>query len=232
VAPAKLGDAFVGLTLWNMKKATGQEPVRMRGLSYPGDPKGVEEWSPERAAVADPINHDQYIRLSIESARKGYLYVIDRDRYADGTLGQPHLIFPTSRLRGGDNRVEPGLPLEIPGAADEHPAFRVDRSRPDQLSIDLVIIVAPVPIPELTLRPGSQNVSEEQVARWEKAWGARVERIDAPQEKGKLYTSVEHSAAKHGAVMTAQDPIPATLFHCQPKAGDPMLVRATLTLAK
>lgn len=227
-AAAELGDGFVGLTVWKMKKAAGAEPVKMRGLTYPGDPRGTVEWSPERTTLEDPVKQDQYVRLSIESARKGYLYVIDRDRYADGSAGPPELIFPTSQLRRGDNRVEPGLPVEIPSAGDEHPAFLVQRTRPDQVAIEMVIIVAPAPIPDLTVQAGRQVLSDEQVRRWEKLWGSKVERLDSPTDRGKLYTAEEHSAAKHGKPLGPQDPVPATLFHCRPKTGDPMLVQTSL----
>jgi hypothetical protein len=44
---------------------------------------------------------------------EGYLYVIDREQYEDGTLGEPVQIFPTTRTRGGDNSVKPGSLIEI-----------------------------------------------------------------------------------------------------------------------
>ena len=50
----------------------------------------------------------QRVRLSIESARTGYLYVINRELYADGSTGEPYLIFPTTRLHRGDNKVTIG----------------------------------------------------------------------------------------------------------------------------
>jgi hypothetical protein len=46
------------------------------------------------------------VRLSIEASRRGHLYVIDQEAYADGSLGAPLLIFPTLRIRNGDNAVQ------------------------------------------------------------------------------------------------------------------------------
>ena len=52
---------------------------------------------------------------------RAYLYVIDREQYADGTQGEPYLIFPTTRTRGGDNSVKAGRVMEIPSQDDNPP---------------------------------------------------------------------------------------------------------------
>ena len=41
----------------------------------------------------------------------GYLYVINREQYADGTFGRARLIFPTLLTYNGNNRVKPGQPI-------------------------------------------------------------------------------------------------------------------------
>jgi len=74
-------------------------------------PSGQAEWTPDRSYLDEPIRDNEMVRLSIESARKGYLYVIHQDIYPDGAFSNPELIFPTTRLCGGDNRVGPGGPL-------------------------------------------------------------------------------------------------------------------------
>src|SRR5437867_180490 len=79
------------------------------------DDDGSEvEWTPERIEEDTPLNPGDKVRLSIESlSRAGYLYVIDRAQYADGTLGEPLLIFPTLRT-SNKNRVKPGRLIYIP----------------------------------------------------------------------------------------------------------------------
>ena len=72
------------------------------------------QWTPERIEVDTPLKVNDRVRLSVESPRDGYLYVIDREQYADGSLGDAYLIFPTRRTRGGDNRVRPGKLIDIP----------------------------------------------------------------------------------------------------------------------
>ena len=130
-----LGDSFVGVTLFKMRLSKASDPVKFRGLVHDED---QTEWTPERSDLNAPIRGNEMVRLSIESARKGYLYVIDRDIYPDGTFSKPSLIFPTTRLRSGDNQVEPGFLIEIPDAQDKPPAFRVEETRagPNRRDVD------------------------------------------------------------------------------------------------
>ncbi|MDQ2949336.1 MAG: DUF4384 domain-containing protein [Acidobacteriota bacterium] len=238
IAPAsaqavkELGNSFVGLTLWRMRRSSGGDPVRFRGLVHPEDLGDTEEWTPERVSLSNPVRPKELVRLSIESARKGYLYVIDRDSYPDGTTGPANLIFPTNRLRGGDNKVEPGKLIEIPDADDKPPAFRLVKTRPDQTAVLLTIIVAPEPIPGLTIGTAAQKLTEEQVKEWEKKWGSQVSRLESNTDAGKAYTAAEQAAAKQSQALGEDDPVPLTLFHCNAKQGDTMLVSVPIILGK
>jgi hypothetical protein len=225
---AVLGDSFVGITLWRMRPSKASDPVRFRGLVHDQDPAGQADWTPERYNLDAPIRSNEMVRLSVESARRGYLYVIDRDIYPDGTFSRPELIFPTTRLRGGDNRVEPGFLVEIPNAQDRPPAFRVEKTRPDQTGVMLTIIVAPTPIPGLALASNATKLSEQRVTSWERRWGVSMQRLDQ-NDSGNVYTTAEAAAAQSAkSVLGAQDPIPATLFHCQVSPTEPMLVKVNL----
>ena len=77
--------------------------------------------------------------------------MIDRERYAGGSTGDPYLIFPTTRTRGGDNRVAPGQIIEIPGQDDRPNFFTPRRSRLDQTGELLTVIVTPQPIAGITI---------------------------------------------------------------------------------
>ena len=54
-----------------------------------------EEWTPVRARTDSELPERSKVRLGIESSRDGFVYVIDREAYADKTTGPPQLIFPT-----------------------------------------------------------------------------------------------------------------------------------------
>jgi len=89
-APAARQQAMVGLTLWRMRPGKSSDQVKFRGLVHDADkPDDDAVWTAERASMDTPFTAAEYLRLSIESARKGYLYVIDRDVYADGTMSAP-----------------------------------------------------------------------------------------------------------------------------------------------
>lgn len=226
---AALGDSFVGITLWRMRPSRASDPVQFRGLVHDSDPAGQADWTPERSTLDAPIRGNEMLRLSIESARIGFLYVIDRDAYPDGT-SKPELIFPTIRLRGGDNRVKPGFLIEIPDAQDKPPAFRVEKTRPDQTGVILTIIVAPAPIPGLAITSSAVKLTEQQVADWERRWGANVQRLDQ-SDPGKVYTTAEATAAKSVAgALRAEDPVPSTMFRCHANHSEPMLVKVPLKL--
>ncbi len=64
------------------------------------------------------FHHKDHVRLSIMSNEPGYLYVIQQ-----GSSGNWSPIFPAPNAGPDANRVEPGSPHQIPGAAD---AFEID----------------------------------------------------------------------------------------------------------
>ena len=91
-APSELG-----VTVWRMRRATAEDPVRLL-VHETGE---TEEWTAERIALGTPLSAGERVRISVESPREGHLYVVDRERYADGTTGTPLVIFPTSHTRSG-----------------------------------------------------------------------------------------------------------------------------------
>jgi hypothetical protein len=224
-APAARQDSIVGLTLWRMRPAKGSDQVKFRGLVHESDkPDDDAVWSAERAPMDTAFTPTEYLRLSIESARKGFLYVIDRDVYADGTMSAPNLVFPTKRLLGGDNRVEPGVPIEIPGGDDRPPVFRLKKTRDDQVSVRLSLIVATEPIREIDPKQNARKLSAEQVASWEKQWGAKVQQFGNPASIGQAYTSAEQEAAKSsGHPLGPDDPAPTMLMKSTGSPQQPMM---------
>jgi len=121
------------------------------------------------------------------------------------------MAIPTTRLRGGDNRVEPGFLVEIPDAQDKPPAFRLEKTRPDQTGVMLTIIVAPVPIPGLAVASNAVKLTEQQVEEWE---------IIADMHLPKL--SADEFVHRHGSLA-----IPWVVFSA---SADPAKVKRALQL--
>ena len=111
------------------------------------------EWTPERISSTTELRVGDRVRLSIESPRDGYLYVVDREQYADGSFGDPYLIFPTLRTNNGDNRVRPGRLVDMPAQSDNPNYFTLipSPSREDQVAEVLSIIVTTEPLENLRL---------------------------------------------------------------------------------
>lgn len=173
------------------------------------------------------------MRVSIESPSTGYLYVIDREQYSDGSLGDASLIFPTARTRGGDNAVVAGRLIEFPAQEDNPPYFTLTRSRPDHVGETLVLIVSPQPLAELPASSEPVKVASDTLSRWEKDWGGRPEQFELEGEAGLPYTKAEKSAGGDGSRMLTQgDPLPQTILRMNAKPGAAVLAKVLLRIAQ
>jgi hypothetical protein len=174
------------------------------------------------------------VRLSVEAARPGYLYVIDREQYADGSVGEPYLIFPTTRTNGGDNEVKVGRIIEIPTQDDRPPFFTLKPSRSSQVSEVISVLVSPTPLEGLRIGEKAQKLSVQQVALWEKSWGGTVGRLEMQNGSGKAWTREEKEAGANATRSLAQDePAPQTLFYKpEAKSGQPVMVNVSLRYGK
>jgi hypothetical protein len=237
----QLGDAFLGFTLWHLRSSRNGDEPAARLLVQEEDSTKRVELTAERVTADTPLPDGSKIRVSIESARAGYLYVIDREAYADGSFSDPYLIFPTTRIRGGNNMVGPGAVVEFPHPDDNVPYFTLHRNRarhpgaaasPEQVSEVLTIVVAPKPIPELRIGRSAQRLSDEQVRMWENQWRTQTKSLDARPEVGKQYTQAEKIAAQTGDRLTAEDPLPQTIVQCEAKPGDPLLVNVPIKIVR
>ena len=224
-----LSGALVGVTVWRLRKEEPGDAKGTRALIQEG---AGQEWVPERVSSTMPLAEDQRVRISIEAEQEGFLYVIDRDGYADGTKGDPYLIFPTTRTRHGDNRVTAGMIVDIPDQSDATPYFNVKRSRADQIDEVLTFLIAPKPLSELRIGRDRLKLSAEQVAVWEKQWKAKSERLEDAASVGKVYTVAEKSAARGESLLTKDDPLPQTMYHVDCKPGAAVLIDVPLKIGR
>jgi len=220
-------DRVVGVTVWQLRKPARADTGE-RLLAHQGGE--AEEWIPSRVAADKRLVEGDRVRLSIEAARGGYLYVIDREQFSDGKSGDPYLIFPTTATRGGDNRVAAGRVVEIPAQDDAPPYFRLRRSRPDQTAEVLTIVVSSKPLEGLTIGDKPVRVPAAQLATWERSWGGPVGRLEMPTGVGQTWTKVEKSAGSdRQRSLTQDEPRPQTIFYrANSKADEPVMVKLTL----
>lgn len=222
-------ESVVGVTIWRLRPA-GRADSGERIIVH--DDNAGKEYVPERISANTKLVAGDRLRISVEAARNGYLYVIDREMYADGTLGEPYLIFPTTRTLNGDNQVSIGKLAEIPAQVDSPPFFTIRRSRPDQVAEVLSVLVTPVPLEGVQISDKAQKLTNEQVAKWEKSWSNSVGRLDM-ESVGQTWTREEKDAGTSTRALTASAPAPQMLFYRPSlKTNDAMFVKLRLSYRK
>jgi hypothetical protein len=220
-------DTVVGVTIWRLRPANRADAGE-RLIVH--DDKATTEWLPERISATTRLVQGDKLRISVEAVRGGFLYVINREQYADGTLGEPYLIFPTTRTSGGDNEVGGGKLVEIPGQEDAPPFFTMRKSRPDHVAEVVSVLVTPKPLEGVQITDKALKLTETQVAEWEKTWGSSVGRLDMTTV-GQTWTKDEKEARTRA--LTSSAPAPQLVFY-RPgmKSTEPMFVKLKLSYRK
>jgi len=212
----------VGVTIWRLQLATGAESEISEFIK--GSSGNHSRWISRRVEADTMFQKGDLLRLSIESPRAGFLYVIDRDWFADGTAGETNLIFP---VRGDDNRLYPGRLIDIP-AQDQKP-FRAN-PKLNQAGELLTIIVTSSP---LALPTSSQplGISSKQLLEWTRRWNTLTARFEMNDGAGQTRTLQEQQAASRNGLrqLTRDDPAPQTIYVITPSTSDGLLFNLLLS---
>jgi hypothetical protein len=218
----------IGVTIWHLRAPKKVDTGARLLLS--GD---EQEFVAQRASTDIPLQPGARVRLSIESARNGYLYVIDREIFANGNTGPASLIFPRRNMRGGDNKVRPGQLIDIPGQVDEPNYFTARPSRRDQSGELITVLVTAKPLP-LEISDARTRIPALELAEWERKWGDGVQKFEMMGGAGQQWTSEEKEAAEpsSGRRLTQDEPAPQTLFRFPEGNDDGLLVSVTLRYAR
>jgi hypothetical protein len=220
VPPAGMTFAQVGVTFWRFRRTTTTDKTK----ELVEDEEGAIEWTLERIEEGTPLAPGQRVRFSIESlSRTGYLYVIDREQYADGSLGEPKLIFPTQRTRDA-NYVKPGRLIYIPSASGKFRIKPSEGTKPHVGELITIIVTAEPLIDPEQLGPRSITLPRPQVESWEKQWGAGPARFEMTDGAGTIMTEKEQAAGVNAATeLTQDDPVPQTVYRLTVKAENPIV---------
>lgn len=213
----------LGVTFWRLRPLETDEtdaptfPVKVNN--------GTENWTAERVGSTTKFKKGDRVRFTIESSRSGYLYIVNREFYTDGTSGDAELIFPTLRTRGGDNQVTAGSLIEIPASTDSVPYFTVKPRRADYAGEEILAIISPTKIPGIELELRAQAITRERVQKWLGDWSAKIDVYDAADGEGIAYTLAEAEASTvKSRALTQEEPLPQTIFRVQTKTDAPLMV--------
>jgi hypothetical protein len=232
------GDDLVGVTVWRLQPASNpasarDEEDRPRLLVQAGG-NTPTPMAPLRVASSTQFSKNDAVRLSIEVPREGenYLYVIDREIYRNGRLSDPYLIFPTTRVRGGDNKVMGGRIVDLPAPTDDPPFFNFNNqivANPDYVGEQLTIIVSPTPLDTPAIGPDPVPMDNRKVAEWEKRWGGPADLKESRALLGKAWTKEEKESAEGKRLLT-QGPLPQTIYRMTPKADGILLFTLSMRI--
>jgi hypothetical protein len=228
--PAATEIKEVGVTLWRLRPATPAD----NGPAFTVLKDGKEVvLTPERIEGTSPVSLGDRIRMSIESPRTGYLYVINREQYADDTMGKPILIFPTTRVRGGDNAVVAGRLIDIPDTSDTQPFFTLTtKQKPGQPAIVgelLTVVITEKPLAGIVPSRSPLSLSPDQVAKWENDWeGDIVELLEMNNGVGRTWTEQEKMASEMTRSLTQEDPTPQTIYRVVGQPNEPVMLTVQL----
>jgi hypothetical protein len=222
------GTIDLGVTLWRLRASQPADA----GARLLVQESGAGELTAERLDVGQSVAVGDRVRLSIEAPAAGFLYVIDRELYGDGTMSDAYLIFPTSRTRQGDNAVRAGRLVDIPEQQDRPSYFTVRPSRAGQVGELLSIVVTPTRLDDLAIGAAPLKLPPDRVLSWEKTWAAPAQSFTQDGGAGKIWTRQEQQAATETTrLLTQDDPAPQTIFRVAAKKGTPVLVNVKLPYA-
>ncbi|HLJ25851.1 MAG TPA: DUF4384 domain-containing protein [Candidatus Angelobacter sp.] len=222
--------AVVGVTVWRLheyKKGDAGERLLVHGGSKP------IEFAPKRVSARTLFKRGDKVRVTVEAAREGYLYVVDRERYTHGKQGEPYLIFPAATIRGGENHIVPGQIVEIPAQDDDPPYFNLRQSRPDQMAEQLTILISPTPIQDVQPGENGQRLSPEQCAQWEQHSHVDAGMAEIKANVALDWSREEKNAGRDPAIsLPPGAPPPQTLFYStDANAQSPTIVKLVLNYA-
>lgn len=201
----------LGVTIWKVQ----------------GDRSRQLERTARRVEADTKFREGDLLRISIESPLAGYLYIVDRDWFTNGSGGETNLIFP---VHGEDNRLKPGRLIDIP--TENEVSFKATPKR-NQVGEMLTIIVTLSPL-QLPLSNNPLPITNTQLSDWEKRWSAITDRYEMNDGAGLTRTIEEQQAAAHNGTrqLTRDDPSPQTIYRLVRKNRDGVLFNLMLSYVR
>jgi hypothetical protein len=240
----------VGVTIWRLRPALKadakevQEQTRI-AVRKKGQPdEKTLMMTPTRAESETVFSDGDLLKFTVESPFEAYIYILDREQYADGTMSDPYLIFPAREDAGINDKGFPGRLLFLPSVKDDD-KFELKRlsdlnpkgsKNAEKTAEKFTVILSKQPIKELPPLDKSdepRKVDKQQLERWESEWGGRVWRFEKQGGAGASITKVEKQAgAKGGEVLARDDPKPQTVYHVERKATNVLLFDVSIKIRK
>ena len=225
--PAAMEYAQLGVTIWRLQKADGAKELGQEG----------EEAKLEQVESSTALTIGSTVRIGIEPlTRDGFLYVIDREQFADGTYGAARLIFPTLRTRNGNNGVRAHELVLIPRPPSY---FRINPSSTGrtQTAEELTMIFSPtaLQLPE-PLGDKPITLSDSLFKSWVANWSVPMNVLELDGGAGTTMSVKQQTDGAKGLdqegqeaqQLTQEDPLPQTVYRATIRRGAALLVTVPL----
>jgi hypothetical protein len=232
----------IGITMWRLRPRHGNESGYL--LPVKGDKDNREMWLSERVPEDTVFKAGDRVRFAIESSTAGYLYVFDRETYADGSFGQPVMIFPEGP--DGDNSVRPGMLFDIPDQREDLPYFNMMPRKPNYTGELLTIIVAPKPLTLFKTDNAGKLKNGDALSELE--FGAQVEVFSRSDMQNKVFSKAEAESTcgvktrelrrdksdtpcgTGTRQLTRDEPLPQSIYRVKGPAGQPAVAFVKLAV--
>jgi hypothetical protein len=212
---------LIGVNIWRGRPSRPSDQTTVRSLLH----KAGQQISltPELAAPGTVFSKGEFIRIGIEVAREGYLYLFNQELCGTKAAHEPVMIFPTLHLRRGDNRVRPGFIVNVPSWSDEPPFLEIESHCPGS-SDRLFVLYSPTPLPDL--RPGDTplRIDPARFEQWTRLYGDKAASPVSIANAGRAATAEEKLASTGGPLLRPADPVPQIVFPAQPAKDQPVMV--------
>ncbi|MCS6885914.1 MAG: DUF4384 domain-containing protein [Acidobacteriota bacterium] len=230
------GDAIdqgvnVGFTFWRLVEsgpgddAAMVEKSRLAVRKHNADVR-VDAIAQRVESTTEFADGDE-IRFSIEVPIAGYVYLINRERYIDGSYSDPYLIFPSSRDVGRTDKVTAGKLLFLPSDSETFVIMSYVEGKPRKEAEVFTVIVSPHPLAELApLGDGEQlrRIDPRKFAEWSKEWGGRVWSFEQEGSTKAKITRAEKMAYVAGkGTINVGDAFPQTIYRVEVMKDKPLL---------
>jgi hypothetical protein len=221
--PLPLKNEKIGVTFWRLRELESYE--RDDAPTFPVETKkGLEFWTAERVSSNTKFKANDRVRFSIESPRSGFLYIVNREVYKDGSRGEAKLIFPTLKTNGkGDNQVVAGRLIEVPHSSARSPFWRLGSKAPDYAGEEIIVIISRTRLAGIKLDVEPTSIAAAKVGKWMDDWSATVDIFEAEDGEGVALTKAEEEAAQTRA-LTEEEPSPQTIYSLKARANQPLLI--------
>ena len=164
------------------------------------------------------------IRFTIEPLRSGYLYIINREVYEDGSTGDAEVIYPEMKGRSRqDNGVIAGRLVEIPSISEDLPYFIITPKGDEYIGEEIIVLISPTKLTGFTVGAKAQSIQRGILQEWLNEWNSATDVYDASDGEGVAYTRTEEESVRTRP-LTLEEPLPQTIYRFKSAVGKPLMI--------